>query len=200
MAILKKLTSVRVVLTFWYSLVLTAAIALFGYGVFTYLKQLQEAELERNLAEEVDWISNLMDLEKGRFSGGVQNERLSEDIERRIINHFLVNPRNYVVVLTGRPGDILFRLPGNTGEVLTGIEIPSDRTILRSLPGPGGVSLRVAARRVDPFTVQVAYTEQVTQSVLRHLLSIFLILAPVTLFLSVAGGWFLSGLVLRPIS
>src|SRR5512135_1127369 len=84
MAILHRLKSVRVALTFWYSLVLTGAIALFGYGVYLYLKQLQEAELERNLAEEVDWISNLMDLEKGRFPGNVPIDRLSEDIERRI--------------------------------------------------------------------------------------------------------------------
>lgn len=200
MAILHKIRSVRFVLTFWYSLVLTAAIALFGYGVFVYLKQLEEAELERNLAEEVDWISNLLDLEKGRFSGSVPVERLSEDIERRIINHFLINPRNYLVILTGRSGDILFRSPGNSSEALTSTEIMAGQTVLRSLPGPEGVSLRVAARRVDPFTVQVAYTEQATQSVLEHLLSIFLILAPATLFLSVAGGWLLSGLVLRPIS
>ncbi len=200
MAILQKIRSVRFVLTFWYSLVLIAAIALFGYGVYLYLKQLQEAELERNLAEEVDWIASLMDLERGRFSGNVPIQRLSEDIERRIIEHFLVNPRNYIVVLSGTSGDILFRSPGDSSEVLPGPGIPSQRTIMRSLPGPGGVSLRIAARRVDPFIVQVAYTEQAMQSVLGHLLLIFLILAPVTLFLSIAGGWFLSGLALRPIS
>ncbi len=200
MAILHRVKSVRFVLSFWYSLVLIAAIALFGYGVYLYLKQLQVSELERNLAEEVDWISNLMELERGRFSGNVPIQRLSEDIERRILGHFLVNPRNYLVVLTASSGDILFQSPGNNADVLPGSEVPSDRTILRSLPGPGGISLLVAARRADPFIVQVAYTEQATQAVLEHLLSIFLILAPVTLFLSVAGGWFLSGLALRPIS
>ena len=200
MAILDKIRSVRFVLTFWYSLVLIAAIALFSYGVFTYLRHFQEAELERNLAEEVDWIANLLDLEKGRFSGNVPIGRLSEDIERRIISHFLINPRNYLVFLTGSSGEVLFRSPGNTGEAFPPTGIPADRITLQSVPGPGGVTLRVAARRIDPFTVQVAYTEEVTRSILENLLSIFLILAPVTLFVSVAGGWILSGLVLRPIS
>lgn len=200
MAILQRLRSVRVALTFWYSLVLTGAFALFGYGVYLYLKQLQEAELERNLAEEVDWISNLMDLEKGRFPGNVPIDRLSEDIERRIFGHFLVNPRNYIVVLTGSSGDVLFQSPANTSDSLAGLKIPNGSTILRTIPGPRGGALRVAARRADPFVVQVAYTEEATKAVLNHLLLIFLILAPVALFLSIAGGWFLSGLALRPIS
>jgi heavy metal sensor kinase len=199
MSILQRIKSVRFVLTFWYSLVLVAAIALIGYGVFMYLKELEEAELERNLTEEVDWIASLMDLEKGRFTGKVSVDRLSEDIERRIIDHFVVNPRNYIVFLTTGSGDILFQSRGTAGQILPGADVPADQTVLRSLPLREGGSVRVAARRADPFTIQVAYTEQITRSVLQNLLSIFVVLTPVALFLSVAGGWFLSGLVLRPI-
>ncbi len=198
MKILQKTRSVRSILTLWYALVLVAAFALFGYGVFVYLKQLQEDELERNLTEEVDWISSILDLEKSRFAGGGAIERLSVDVERRISEHFMVNPRNYIIFLTAGSGTVLFQSPGSGVPFST--EVPEDRTVLSSVRvGDNGV-IRVASRRVEPFTIQVAYTEEVTQNVLQHLLSIFLFLAPVVLFLGVAGGWLLSGIALRPIS
>jgi heavy metal sensor kinase len=199
MSLLQRLKSVRSVLTFWYGLILVAAFTLFGYGVFVYLRQLQEVELERNLSEEVDWIARLMDLERSNVPGGASIGRLSTDVERRIIDHFMVNPRNYIIVLTSGSGGILFQSPSSGIGILPETDIPSDRTVLRSLPSPNGGFFRVAARRIDPFVIQVAYTEQVTQTVLEHLLSIFLLLAPIAFFVSVAGGWFLSGVVLRPI-
>jgi heavy metal sensor kinase len=199
MSFLQRLRSVRSVLTFWYALILVAAFTLFGYGVFVYLRELQEVELERNLSEEVDWIARLMDLERSNLPGGTSISRLSADIDRRIIDHFMANPRNYLVILTSGSGGILFQSPPSGIHILPGIDIPRDRTVLKSLPSPDGGFIRVAARRVDPFVIHVAYTEQVTQTVLQHLLSIFLILAPIALFVSVAGGWFLSGMVFRPI-
>ncbi len=199
MPILQRLRSVRSVLTFWYALILVAAFTLFGYGVFVYLRELQEVELERNLSEEVDWIVRLMDLERSNLPGGTSISRLSADIERRIIDHFMANPRNYLVILTSGSGGILFQSPLSGIQILPGADIPRDRTVLESLPSGDGGFIRVAARRVDPFVIHVAYTEQITQSVLHHLLSIFLILAPIALFVSVAGGWFLSGIVFRPI-
>jgi heavy metal sensor kinase len=167
--------------------------------VFVYLRELQEVELERNLSEEVDWIARLMDLERSNLPGGTSISRLSADIDRRIIDHFMVNPRNYLVILTSGSGGILFQSPSSGIQVLPETDVPLDRTVLRSLPSADGGFIRVAARRVDPFVIHVAYTEQVTQAVLQHLLSIFLILAPIVLFVSVAGGWFLSGIVFRPI-
>ncbi len=199
MSILQRLRSVRSVLTFWYALILVAAFTLFGYGVFVYLRQLQEVELERNLAEEVDWIARLMDLESSNVPGGASISRLSTDVERRIVDHFMVNPRNYIIILTSGSGGILFQSPSSGIGILPEADILSDRTVLRSLPSAAGGFVRVAGRRVGPFVIQVAYTEQVTQAVLEHLLSIFLLLAPIALFVSVAGGWFLSGVVFRPI-
>jgi heavy metal sensor kinase len=199
MSLLQRLKSVRSVLTFWYGLILVAAFTLFGYGVFIYLRQLQEVELERNLSEEVDWIARLMDLERSNVPGGASIGRLSTDVERRIIDHFMVNPRNYIIVLTSGSGGILFQSPSSDVGMFPETDIPCDRTVLRSLPSANGGFFRVAARRIDPFVIQVAYTEQVTQTVLKHLLSIFLLLTPIALFVSVAGGWFLSGVVFRPI-
>ncbi|HTR99926.1 MAG TPA: ATP-binding protein, partial [Bacteroidota bacterium] len=62
-----------------------------------------------------------------------------------------------------------------------------------------GDPVRAAARRDDPFIIQVAYTQGASDAVLRHLLSIFEVLTPVVLFLAVSGGWLMAGIVLRPI-
>ncbi|MBP1657116.1 MAG: cztS [Bacteroidetes bacterium] len=199
MNILHSLKSVRSVLTFWYALILVAAFTLFGYGVFVYLRQLQEVELEKNLTEEVDWIAKLMDLERSTVPGGISIDRLSADVERRIVDHFMVNPRNYIIILTTGSGGIVFQSPSSGIQILPGAEILSDQTMLWSMPSAEGGSIRVAARRIEPFVIHVAYTEKVTDAVLEHLLSIFLVLAPIALIVSVAGGWFLSGIVFRPI-
>jgi heavy metal sensor kinase len=45
----------------------------------------------------------------------------------------------------------------------------------------------------------VAYPESVGHNVLKSLLSIFALLVPVALFVAIAGGWVMAGVVLRPI-
>ncbi len=200
MKISQRVRSVRFILTAWYSVVLLAAFALFGYGVFVYLKHLQEAELQRNLMEEVDWIGSMVDLEIQRAPDRASLDRLSADSEERIVEHFVMDPRNYIVMLTRGPGNIIFQSHNLGEQSLLNGAIPSDRTMVRSLPARGGGSICVAARRVDPFTIQIAYSEGITDVVLQHLLSIFAVMVPAVLFLSVAGGWFLAGLILRPIA
>ena len=200
MTIFQRIRSVRSVLTVWYSAVLLVAFALFGYGVFVYLKHLQEEELQKNLMEEVDWIGSMVDLEKHRFPQKPSIDKFSTDIEARIVGHFVMDPRNYIVMLTSGEGRIVFQTQNLEGQVLLNGRIPSDRTVVQSLPAHGGGSVCVAARRVDPFTIQIAYSEGVTDTVLQHLLSIFIVMVPAVLFLSISGGWFLAGLILRPIA
>jgi two-component system, OmpR family, sensor kinase len=199
MPLLEKVRSIRFTLTLWYSAVLLAAIVLFGYGVFIYLQHLQESALEKDLVEEVDWIANLMDVERRSMPAGESFADLSLDLQQRLVGHFRTNPRNYIVLLSTEAGEILFQSPNSENHSMLGVEIPANRTIVASLPTPRGGFVRVAARRAFPFAIQVAYTEDITRGVLGHLLSIFSILAPVVLFLSIAGGWVLAGIVLQPI-
>jgi len=190
--------SLRFVLTLWYSIVLLAALCLFGAGVYVYLKRVQEASLQSDLLEEVDWISRLVDVDRRRIAGGGIGA-LSDDVERRITEHFLANPRNYVVMLESSSGSMLYE-SGKGGETRPAIERmrPGGTTFL-TLQEEDGKPLRAAARRDDPFVIQVAYTQGASDAVLQHLLSIFAVLAPVVLFLAVSGGWLMAGIVLRPI-
>jgi two-component system OmpR family sensor kinase len=199
MAILQRIKSVRFVLTLWYSVVLVAAFLLFGFGVFVYLRQLEKSSLEEKLTEEVNWIASLIDLERARVPSRSPLALVSEELGERILARVVVNPSNYLVMLADSTGSVVFRSRKGREEMLPLDGLPQGETVVRSVPGPERGHVLVAIRRGSPFTIEVAYTERLTEAVLEHLLLIFLVMAPVALFLSVAGGWFLAGLVLRPI-
>jgi len=170
--------SLRFVLTLWYSVVLLAAFFLFGAAVYVYLKRMQDAALQGDLREEVDWISRLVDVDRRRIAGGGL-EALSEDVEGRITEHFLANPRNYIVMLESSSGNMLFE-SGKGGEAHPSADrIPPGGTAFLTLYDSHGDPVRAAARRDDPFIIQVAYTQGASEAVLRHLLSIFEVLTPV---------------------
>ncbi|HUI10163.1 MAG TPA: ATP-binding protein [Bacteroidota bacterium] len=190
--------SLRFVLTLWYSVVLLVALFLFGAAVYIYLQRAQEASLRSDLLEEVDWISRLVDIDRKRIAGG-EIEALSDDVERRITDHFLANPRNYIVILESSSGNMLFESgKGEEAHAAAG-GIPPGRTAFMTLLDIHGAPVQAAARRDDPFIIQVAYTQGASRAVLGRLLSIFAVLTPVVLFLSVSGGWLMAGIVLRPI-
>jgi heavy metal sensor kinase len=158
----------------------------------------EEAGLEQNLAEEIDWISRLVEIERSRIDVWTLGD-LTNDIGQRIVAHYNVNPRNYDVVLAFVNGTVLYRSPSGRSFLFPGTVLPRDRTLLQSVKTPENELFRVALRRTDPFIIQVAYSETATETVLGHLLSIFGILIPVVLFVAFSGGWIMAGMVLRPI-
>ena len=199
MQILHKVRSIRFILTLWYSVILLIAFVLFGSAVYIYLKHLQETSLQEDLLEEVDWIARIVDVERTRVSDLAALEELSSDVERRITEHFVFNPRNYIVMLTTSGGNVLYESDNRQNRDLIGENILAGATLVYTVRDSDGTVMRVAARRDAPFVIQVAYTENVTRAVLEHLLSIFAVLAPVVLFVAISGGWLMAGIVLRPI-
>jgi heavy metal sensor kinase len=199
MQILHKVRSIRFILTLWYSVILLIAFVLFGSAVYIYLKHLQETSLQEDLLEEVDWIARIVDVERTRVSDLAALEELSSDVERRITEHFVFNPRNYIVMLTTSGGNVLYESDNRQNRDLIGENILAGATLVYTVRDSDGTVMRVAARRDAPFVIQVAYTENVTRAVLEHLLSIFAVLAPVVLFVAVSGGWLMAGIMLRPI-
>ena len=130
MEILRRFRSIRFILTFWYSLILSAAIVLFGAAVYLYLKRVQEAALEQDLLEEVDWISRLVDVDRKRIALRSGLEALSDDVERRITEHFVVNPRNYIVILSSFEGRMLFESGNRHDRSFVSGEIPLGETVV----------------------------------------------------------------------
>ena len=125
MEILRKFRSIRFVLTLWYSLVLLAAFVLFGAAVYVYLRRVEERALQQDLLEEVDWISRLVEIDRGRIAAPSELDALSEDVERRITEHFVVNPRNYTVMLSSSRGTVLYESGNRKEENLVNGGIPA---------------------------------------------------------------------------
>ncbi|MGA9117886.1 MAG: ATP-binding protein, partial [Bacteroidota bacterium] len=165
-----------------------------------YLRHMEEAELERNLFEEVDWVSRLVDLERNRFDFFAPLDALSGNVEQQIIAHYQANPRNYRVLLTTIAGHVLYESSQGVTGMIPALALPPEQTIVQTIHTPRGETFRVASRRADPFVVQIAYSEQEMTTVMRHLVSIFSLLVPVVLFVAVTGGWLMAGMVLRPVS
>jgi heavy metal sensor kinase len=195
-----KTRSIRFVLTGWYSLLLLVACGIFGFGVYMYLERMEKGALEQNLLEEVDWISRIVEIERSHLDSRTTLDSLSNDVEDRIFQHFTVSPRNYIVNLSSSLGVLLYSSENFEIELPITSGMPPNRLFLTTVPEPGKGSLLVASRREDPFIIQVGYTETVSREVMGRLLSIFGVLLPVVLFISFASGWWMAGVVLRPVS
>jgi len=191
----RKLRSVRVSLTFWYSVVFLAGFLVFGGIVYFYLHRLQEAAIETDLTEEADWIAELVEVEQG----GAGAEELSDDLVRRISEHFTENPNNYMVVITGAGGARLYESDNSADFGAVAVLRTVNRVVIQSLDHPTQGRIRVAARWVGPLLVQVGFTERSMERTLGHVLAIFAFIVPIVLFLAVGGGWIMMGAILDPI-
>lgn len=199
MRIFRKTRSIRFILSVWYSVILLIAFVIFGAAVYLYLERVQERALQEDLLEEVDWVARLVDVERTRMSDGADLEVLSADVEHRITEHFVFNPRNYIVILASWSGRMLYESDNRQKRDLAGGDLPPQVTRTYTVRDSDGTVMRVAARRDAPFLIRVAYTEAIGQAVLKHLLSIFALLAPVVLLVAFSGGWLMAGFALRPI-
>jgi heavy metal sensor kinase len=191
--------SVRFTLILWYSLVLLAAFALFGGSLYVYLYHLLERQLEQDLAGQVDWIHQLLAVEETYLDSGKSASQVVLESEARIVDHFRRDQRNYLVAISQPDGSPLFEL----GDRTAWPDLPRPRQWGRltfwSVPHESGRSLRVAALSVRHFTIHVAFPERAIREVLDHILTIFGLLVPIVLLVSVSGGWLLAGAALQPI-
>lgn len=199
MNLLNQIKSIRFVLTLWYSMLLTVAFALFGGSAYVYLQHLMETKLDQDLVQEVDGITQIIDLDRIRLKENASPDTISDDVRRRIVEHFATNPFNYIVLLTSTGGAVLYESDSRVNQALHGVEVHSRTTVLTPLASSPVGTLRVAGRRADPFVIRIAYTNQTIQTVSGHLVLIFALLAPVVLFVAFGGGWVMAGMILRPV-
>ena len=196
MNLLQKISSVRSVLTLWYSFVLLLAFVIFSVSVYVYLERLLEQRLDGSLIDDVEWITRFLQIKtSGRTHSG-----FTPQLHDIIDQHFSLNSENFVVLLTtADKAQIFYESDNRLGRVLLQSLVPPGETIVGTISDEHSGVLRVAARRNDQYLIQVAYTRNAIDQVLSHLLSVFAILGPVVLFVSISGGWLLAGIVLKPV-
>lgn len=199
MRFVKKARSVRVVLTLWYTALLLSALVIFCGSVYFYLDHLLGQTLEQELAAEVEWIDRLLALAVKKTGAEISFQGIPLEVQERIAEHTERNPRNYFITITAPDGNVLYGSENLGDEYFAQGDTELGTMVFSSADYVKGGAMRVATLRQEFFTIHVAFPERIIQVVLGHTLSIFGLLAPVVLVLSVVGGWVLAGMLTRPV-
>ncbi|MBI1806625.1 MAG: HAMP domain-containing protein [Ignavibacteria bacterium] len=219
---LEGLKSVRAKLTLWYSFVLLTTLIAFGIGAYTYFSRQLAENLDRSLSNEVKWVKNFIEPKiskvkpSKRFtsrsktaqpqaqpapveSSATEPSEADDEIWNQIYEHALLNPKKTLIEVTNKYGAIVFRSFTVGDESLMVGDIPLNTITIQTLQNEKGMDLRVAATTTKELDIYVAYPLSELKEALDNLFSIFLILVPIALAISIGGGWFLAYKSLRPV-
>lgn len=221
---MKLFHSIRTKLTLWYTLIL--AITLLGFGGFGYLftRSTLSDSLDQSLHSEVKWVnefiepqakkirlkrSALLELQRlKKTSPAPPEEEAQEDntdstatdeIWNQIYQHTILSPRRQYIQILDRNGDLLYRSPSLGKHTLSYPEIPFGSVNLTTIHDEQGNDLRLAITQNDYVKIFVAYPLEELNEALDGIFLIFRILAPISLLISVIGGWFLAHTSLKPV-
>jgi len=197
--LLRRVQSARFVLTAWYTLLLLLFFIILGWSVYFYLDHLLRQNLDDDLRAEVDWIYQLIDVEKNIAGHRRTSIAVIRDVQKRITSHFRVDPKNYAVLITSRTGEELFELEHREFERFFAPPHQHGKVDLQTILPTDGDPIRVATIDTEDVLIHVAFPERNIRAVLEHVFSIFFILGPVTLLIAIGGGWIIAGGVLKPV-
>lgn len=127
----------------------------------------------------------------------------STDVEydaiwNQIYEHTLLTPKKQIIQIRDRNGDILYK-SGLGKDEISFDDVPQDITKLVTIWNSNGQPLRLAVSQDRTMKVFVAYPISEINDVLANLFSIFIILIPVAVVVSVGGGWFLASRSFKPV-
>lgn len=214
--------SIRVILTGWYALVLLTTLIAFGIFSYTYTRQKLSENLDLSLSNEVRWVKTFIEPKASRVkpskrytvrknakapqSPAVVIDKDSAEIAAadneiwsQIYEHALLNPKKTMIEVTDKKGTVIFRTFTVGEESLMIAEAPLNEIRMSTVRNEQGENLRVASTSTNNMQIYAAYPLAELREVLDNLFSIFLILVPIALLLSVVGGWFLSYISLKPV-
>jgi heavy metal sensor kinase len=213
--------SIRTKLTLWYTAVVAVTLLLFGAMAYWFTRSTLVENLDLSLRNEVAWVSEfiepkakriklkrsaLKELQQLRQSAPVEGSD-STDLEQaaideiwyQIFRHTLLSPRKQLIQILDRNNDLLYHSPNLEKQRLQYEEIPYRSIRVVTTTSDEGRQIRLAVSQNDFVKIYVAYPLEDLNQVLGNLFSIFLVLAPIALAISVVGGWFLAHTSLKPV-
>jgi heavy metal sensor kinase len=224
---MKFLHSIRLKLTFWYTLILGATLFLFDVVAYYYTEEKLFANLDLSLRNEVVWLKNFIEpqarkvkqkrrvkpvpapsskkKEEKRVRRTNEREIIEEDttgfdqIWNQIYEHTLLSPKKQLIQIRDRNGDILYKSYSLGKEDITFEDIPSNTTKLVTVYDSKGQPIRLAVTQTTFSKIYVGYPEAEVTEVLGNLFAIFILMIPAALGISILGGWFLATRSLRPV-
>jgi two-component system, OmpR family, sensor kinase len=219
----RNLKSIRAKLTIWYSTVLLATLGLFFFFAYTYTSEQLSDNLDRSLMNEVKWVKNFIEPKAAKvkpsrkFSSKkkipavqqteenpadtdlIEMTEADDEIWNQIYEHALLNPKKTMIEVTNEKGTIIFRSFTVGEESLMIAHVPVDTMVMSTVKNERGEDIRVAASSTKTNHIYAAYPLAELRDVLDNLFSIFIILVPIALALSIGGGWFLANKSLKPV-
>ena len=215
-----QLKSIRSKLTIWYSFIVLSTLVAFGLIAYTSTRDQLSNNLDRSLANEVRWVNNFIKpiasrvKPSKRFSSKKKVSPLvvlspqkessefataDDEIWAQIHEHALLNPKKTMIEVTDLKGGIVFRSYSVTEESLMVGEAALNSVKLTTIRSSKGEELRVASTSNENVRIYAAYPLSELNDVLENLFSIFLILIPGAMIVSIGGGWLLAYTSLRPV-
>ncbi len=157
-------------------------------------KQKPQSTIEKKSAEETVRRSDEVEM-KNLDSIDVEYDELWN----KIYEHSLQISKKQIVQIRDRNGDILYKSGLGKEENITFDDIPQDITKLVTIWNAQGQPLRLAVSQDRTMKVFIAYPISEINEVLGNLFSIFLLLIPIAVVISIGGGWFLAARSFKPV-
>jgi len=218
-----RIQSIRAKLTFWYTLLVLTTLLAFGGVSYYYTGQTLSENLDISLRNEVRWVRDFIQPQASKVKPGKRSieallrrkprERVplpdsiavdpaaeeADELWNQIYEHTLLSPKKTYIQVADRKGVVIYRSLNLDEDTLT-LESPHavDTTRLSTL-WLRGEAVRVATTRDRNFTIAVGYPLAELRELLENLYSIFLILIPIALLVSIFGGLYLANTSLRPV-
>ncbi len=122
-----------------------------------------------------------------------------DELWNKIYEHSLQVSKKQIVQIRDRNGDILYKSGLGKEENITFDDVPQDITKLVTIWNAQGQPLRLAVSQDRTMKVYIAYPISEINEVLGNLFSIFLLLIPIAVVISIGGGWFLAARSFKPV-
>ena len=179
--------SIRLRLTFWYSAVLLLGLALFGVGMWLALEHRLLAGVDGQLAQRVEGLRTVLDVEAGPMDRNQLREELSE-FTRALAEGALIQLRDSQGPL----------LPSDLFPMQTAAHGPIYTNALRN-----GRSYRVLTTRIQyggkAYDVLVATSLDEMAVVMKDFRMLLLLMVPAVLLMACLGGYWISRRALAPV-
>ncbi|HLP17801.1 MAG TPA: ATP-binding protein [Bacteroidota bacterium] len=122
-----------------------------------------------------------------------------DEIWNQIYEHTLLSPKKQIIQIRDRNDEILYRSYSLGKEEIFFEDIPYGTIKVVTIYNAKGQPLRLAVTQSPVAKIYVAYPESEVFEVLSNLFSLFIIMVPVSLLISVLGGFFLAKASLQPV-
>jgi two-component system OmpR family sensor kinase len=215
--------SIRVRLTFWYTLLVLSTLLLFGGISYYVVSSTLSEKLDMSLRKEVRWVRDFIEPQASKLRPGKRTvdvrirakakpappptaappvDSVSSEIDEiwnQVYRHTLQSSAKTYIQFNDRSGTIIYRSDNLAADSLVVQDTLALYATIVTTTHIASEVVRVAVFRDQNFTYLVGYPLSDLRDLLESLYWIFLVLLPIALTISVVGGFMLAKKSLRPV-